>query len=330
MKIRLISFTDRGQILAERLAAELSGDAIRCGQPLSLQAWTEEAFEEADALIFVGAAGIAVRAVAPFLKDKLHDPAVLVIDESGQFAVSLLCGHLGGANELTARIAAMIDAVPVITTATDRRGVFAVDSWARAQGCAVLHPEKIKLLSSRLLHGGTVLIRSDWPIAGSIPEGLVLTEAQDCDVLLSFQKTEQSLLQLVPRILVLGVGCRRETPQQALEQAFQDFCREASVCPEAFRKVCSIDLKADEDGLHDFCRSRSLEFQTFTAEELACTEGDFENSSFVQETVGVGNVCERSAVRGSGGTLLLRKKAGGGVTMAAACGTFTPDWRWKV
>ena len=110
-------------------------------------------FAQADALIFVGAVGIAVRAIAPHCKSKATDPAVVVLDECGRFAVPLLSGHLGGANALARALAEACGAIPVITTATDANGVFAVDEWAKAQGCAVLEPERIKLVSGALLAG---------------------------------------------------------------------------------------------------------------------------------------------------------------------------------
>ena len=122
MKLRLISFTDRGQTLAERLAAALSGESQRCNHPLGLSEWTRQSFSEAERLIFVGAAGIAVRAIAPYVKSKSTDPAVVVVDECGMFAIPILSGHLGGANDLALEIAGILEAVPVITTSGLRGG----------------------------------------------------------------------------------------------------------------------------------------------------------------------------------------------------------------
>lgn len=153
--IHLISFTDWGQKLVEKLAQELDGQAVR-GMPLDQ--WTREHFRTGNALIFVGAAGIAVRAIAPYIRSKTTDPAVVVVDEGGQFAVPILSGHLGGANDLARKIAASCGAQPVITTATDINGIFAVDEWARRQNCVIQNPEKIKTISGTLLAGGRVEI----------------------------------------------------------------------------------------------------------------------------------------------------------------------------
>ena len=164
--IHLISFTEQGQSLAERLAQALDGQAVRCNQGWTLDGWTQEHFQLGNALIFVGAAGIAVRAVAPYVRSKTTDPAVVVVDEMERFAIPLLSGHLGGANELAGKIAAVCGAIPVITTATDLHGLFAVDQWAKKQNCAILNPEGIKKVSGALLAGRRVEVCSPWPIAG--------------------------------------------------------------------------------------------------------------------------------------------------------------------
>ena len=329
MTVRLIAFTGRGEELARSLGRELPGEVSRCGESLTLADWTERAFREADGLIFVGAAGIAVRAIAPYLRGKSVDPAVVAVDEAGQFAVPLLSGHLGGANDLARRVAALCGATPVITTATDIRGAFAVDEWARRQGCAVRNPEWIKSVSAALLSGGTVRIGSDWLICGTPPEGVQVADAEPFDAVLSIREGTGNALRLIPRIAVLGVGCRRGIRAEELETAFEDLCKKAGICKEAFSLVCSLDRKAEEPGLLDFCRSRSLPLRTFSAEELQSVPGGFTSSGFVRSVTGVDNVCERSAVKGSGGTLLVPKTAGNGITMAAAVRPFAPDWRWQ-
>ena len=327
MKIRIISFTERGLELAERLGRGLDGEAVRCGGAVALQEWTELAFREAEGLVFVGAAGIAVRAVAPHVRSKTGDPAVVAVDETGQYAIPLLSGHLGGANDLARRIAALCGAVPVITTATDLRGVFAVDEWARYQGCLVRNPERIRAVSSALLAGGIITLRSDFPIAGTPPEGVVVTEESGCDVLLSLRTAGPDVLQLIPEIVVLGVGCRRGTAPEDLESAFRTLCAGGGISEDAVRMVCSIDRKADEPGLLEFCRNRGLELKTFTALELQAVPGTYSSSEFVLSVTGADNICERSAVLGSGGTLLIPKTAGNGITMALAIKE--PSLQWK-
>ncbi|MEG1942390.1 MAG: cobalamin biosynthesis central domain-containing protein, partial [Angelakisella sp.] len=176
MKTELIAFTDRGFALAERLATELGGSATRCGAPLGLAEWTASKFHSTRGLVFVGAAGIAVRAIAPFVSSKLSDAAVVVVDENAQFAVPILSGHLGGGNDLARQIAKLCGAQAVITTATDGRGTFAVDEWARYQGCAIANPEKIKTVSAKLLEGAKVYFHTDMSVQGELPAGVTYSE----------------------------------------------------------------------------------------------------------------------------------------------------------
>ena len=327
MKIRLISFTGRGQTLAEDLAEKLGGEAQRCGHPLSISEWTRAAFLEADALVFVGAAGIAVRAVAPYLAGKDRDPAVVAVDEAGRFAVPLLSGHLGGANDLAGRIAACCGAQAVITTATDVNGVFAADLWARHQGCAVLNVGKIKEVSSRLLSGGTVAVKSDWQIAGDPPDGVRVSEDGACDVRVTVRREKEGPLLVVPKILVLGIGCRKDTPLEKIERAFQALLEEEQLFAEAFALAATIDRKGEEPGLLAFCEKHGLPLRTFTSQQLQETEGDFSASAFVREITGTDNVCERSAVCAGKGALIVKKRAADGVTCAVAQVPFAPDWR---
>ena len=327
MTVRLLAFTDRGYALAERLAGELNGEAARCGADRSLSDWTAGAFSTADALIFVGAAGIAARAVAPHIQNKTTDPAVLVIDELGRYVIPILSGHLGGANALARRAAQLCGGQAVITTATDLNEVFAVDLWATVQNCAVLEPERIKAVSARLLAGETVCFESDWPVRGDPPAGLVPGGSGGFSVSI-IRKTDDRL-HLVPRIVSLGVGCKRGTTRETIEEACSDFLTRNGLCSEAVVQVCTIDRKKDEPGLLAFCAANGWPLRTFSAESLSALPGLFSASAFVERTTGVDNVCERAAVLGSEGTLLFPKAAGGGVTLAAAAAPWAPDWRWQ-
>ena len=240
--IALTAFTARGDELASKLAAFLGGSVRGKDQPLA--DWTRESFASCDALIFVGAAGIAVRSIAPYIQSKALDPAVLCVDETGRWIISILSGHLGGANALARRLAALTGGEAVITTATDINGLFAVDLWAKAQNMAVLQPERIKNVSAKILRGETITIDCPYPIAGTAPE-LVQCD-RDADVIVSYRRREPlkhchcepvtdvtgvairppEALQLVPRVLTLGIGCKRGTDTETLKAAFQPFCPE--------------------------------------------------------------------------------------------------------
>lgn len=211
--IAFLSFSERGAALAKRLRRALGGTAACAhgAESFSLADWTREAFAGSGALVFVSAVGIAVRAVAPHLKSKATDPAVVAVDECGRFTVPVVSGHLGGANDLARAIAAVCGATAVITTATDANGLFAVDEWARRQDCTVVNPNNIKAVSAKILDNKSVFIRSAWPVAGEPPAGVALTEGGAWDVLVDVHRRQGQGLCLVPRALVLGVGCRRGT-----------------------------------------------------------------------------------------------------------------------
>ena len=325
-----LAFTDTGLALAKRLAAALPGSVARCGQDgASLAEWTSAQFVQSDALIFVGAAGIAVRAIAPHCKSKTTDPAVVVVDECGRFAVPILSGHLGGANDLARAIATVCGAVPVITTATDAHGIFAVDEWAKRQNCMVLEPERIKLVSGKLLAGQPVYYWADFLITGTAPAGLCPAEAPEkADLALTLCPAGQAL-HLVPHIGVLGIGCKRGTSAEALEAAFAAFCARHGLAAQAVTAAASIDLKQNEPGLLAFCQTHGWTVRFYSAAQLRSLPGQFTPSPFVQRVTGVDNVCERAAVLDAGGSLFYPKFTCSGVTFALACRPFAPDWRWQ-
>ena len=329
MKLAYLSFTEKGRQLAGRLAAALGGTAQRCGASCSLEAWTAAHFSQSDGLVYVGAAGIAVRAIAPHLKSKTTDPAVVVVDECARYAIPILSGHLGGANDLARAIGRVCGAIPVLTTATDVNSVFAVDEWAKRQNCLVLNPERIKTVSAKLLAGGTVRVQSSWPIAGQPPWNVCQTEDRGADVLLDIHPGTGEKLHLVPRIAVLGVGCKKNVSFQMLEAALAAFLERTGVCEQAISAVASIDLKKNEPGLLDLCAAHGWPLKTYPAEQLREVEGQFTPSAFVKGVTGVDNVCERSAVLASGGTLCQGKTARDGITMALALAPYQPNWRWQ-
>ena len=329
-RIVAIAFTDRGEALARTLMAAVDGEASRSGQPDSMKEWTEREFPRAKALIFVGAAGIAVRAIAPWVSKKTEDPAVIVIDERGENVIPILSGHLGGANDLARRLADVCGGRCVITTATDVNGVFAVDEWARRQNCEVLEPEKIRRVSGGLLAGGTMTVRSEWPIRGKMPDGLMMTAGTEADIALDIRPEGEQPLHLVPRICCLGVGCRRGTTATALEHFLRRMLLDTGVSEKAIAAVASIDIKEGEAGLRQFCESHGWPLQVYSAYELEQVEGSFSGSDFVTRVTGVDNVCERSAVRAAEGGELIRKKlSADGITMALAVKEFAPDWIWQ-
>ena len=340
MKVSIIAFTDNGMEIAYKLSNSLSEandvDFTRCGKG-ALSTWTEEHFSTNDALIFIGAIGIALRAIAPYIKTKTKDPAVVVVDELGQFSIPVLSGHIGGANELALRISEILNAIPVITTATDINNVFAVDTWAKGQGLQILNPQCIKLVSSKLLKGESVHIKSDYPIQGNLPKNVYLNDLEDSnagyDVIITHKDLENeckndTLLLLVPQIITVGIGCRKDISFEAIESSILNILESENYHILAINALASIDKKANEKGILEFGKKYDLPFNTYSAEELNSLEGDFTKSEFVKSVVEVDNVCERSAIMESNGKLIRRKDTcnGAGVTVALAINDPIISW----
>ena len=189
--ICMISFTDRGKITAEKLKEGLlgAGHTVKAEAfadiRMSLRKYTEQHFYEKDAIIFVGAAGIAVRAIAPWVRSKETDPAVLCVDEAGRFVIPLLSGHLGGANDLAMLAAEILGAAPVITTATDLRQAFAVDVFAKKNQLTILNLKTAKGISAAILRGERVGLFSELTILGDMPPELSPEEPQQYNIVIA-------------------------------------------------------------------------------------------------------------------------------------------------
>lgn len=335
MNISIISFTDRGRQLSRRIACSLPNAQItQYGrvegfEPFeSVSAFAQRAMAQDDAIIFVGATGIAVRAIAPHVRGKDIDPAVVVIDENGTFVISLLSGHIGGANRLTEVLAHALGAIPVITTATDGRGVFAADNWAVQHGCAVRNPGCIKYISGALLRGETVGLQCDFPISGTLPHGIITEEIPENGIQISIFEREYipfaHTLQLVPRVVHVGVGCRRNTSPEKLKSWVEQLLCDMRLDLRAVASVASIDLKADEPAVLQLAQAWRVPVQFFTAQELGQVSGNFPVSDFVCRTTGTDNVCQRAAACASEqGSCLLPKTAHDGMTVSLYC----EDWR---
>lgn len=343
----VICFTENGSRIAEKVKECLCryGNAVTLSRKYkgasdcmeeSLDNWTRREFEEQDALIFIGASGIAVRAVAPYVRSKSEDPAVLVIDEQGHYCIPVLSGHIGGANELAELIGAELHAIPVITTATDLNGKWAADVFAAKNGLEIQDMKKAKAVSAKVLSGESISLyidRSCGEIQGKLPEEVRLWRAEkmgglkEPDVAVGIFKNPawSETLYLIPRTVVLGIGCRKGQETEKIERKMRQVLENRGIFLESICKVSSIDLKKNETGILELCEKYGWEFETFSAEVLRNIEGEFASSGFVKHITGVDNICERSAVCASeGGAVIAAKQAGEGVTIAAA------ERRWGV
>lgn len=333
MKIGLIAFTKKGGQVNSKICEGLmlKGDTVEgflfekyaIGTSLSpflkLSELTQYLFKEMDGIIFIGACGIAVRAIAPYLHNKMLDPAVIVVDEGATFVISLLSGHIGGANELTKCVAEIVEAIPVITTATDVNDKFAVDNWAMKNSLIITDISLVKLISSRVLNGEKIGVSSELQVEGALPTELTYDEVE-VGICISrdvHKKPFPKTLSLVPRNIVLGIGCRRDITYEKIEDLVEKTLKKYDIDTKRVCKLCSIDLKSKEQGIIQLANKYGVDFVTFAAAELEEVKGEFASSMFVKTQVGVDNVCERSAVLGSNlGKLVIPKTANTGVTVA--------------
>ncbi len=330
-RLAFISLTAPGKALAASAAARLPELEIRqfCFAAYadaeteafdSLAALTAALFPDYDALVFVGACGIAVRMIAPHLRSKQTDPAVLCMDQSGKFVIPLLSGHIGGANALAERIAAVTGAVPVITTASDTGGLFSPDSFAAANQLVITDTDAAKAIAAAVIQGGDIGFRSELPHP-ALPKPLTAEGCPRCGIVIANECTEPPFpvtLHLIPKNLVIGIGCRRGTSCPEIAAAVLNRLAANGLDPRRICAAATVDLKADEPGLLAFCKAQKLPLHTYSAEQLMQVSGDFTASAFVSSITGADNICERSAVLCSGGTLVMRKQAADGVTVAAA------------
>ncbi|MFQ5479701.1 MAG: cobalt-precorrin 5A hydrolase [Thermodesulfobacteriota bacterium] len=343
--IIIFPFTKKGYALGEALNS-LAG-TVSIYRPAELKegkfkALVSEAFSSSRALVFIGAAGIAVRAIAPHLQGKEKDPAVIAMDEKGRFVISLVSGHLGGANRLTEEIARLLNATPVVTTATDVNALPCIEDVAIEFNLAIENVSAIKALNSAILGGKPVhIIEKNRKRLAAIKSFLVKRASGIFTFGSEYRKGSKAValissdlnlktppgmsgrtLILRPREFVAGVGCRRGTSGEDIGRTVDSAFKARGVSPLCIRNIATIDIKGDEAGLLEFADSRGLELELFTAKELNTRAT--RSSSFVLSATGARGVSEPAALISAGAKRLwLKKQKSARVTVAAARVPFT-------
>lgn len=335
-RLSIISFTENGNRIALKVQDCIKDWDIQCFtkeavKEQGLAVWTKEQMKQRNALLFIGACGIAVRAIAPNLVDKLQDSPVLVMDEKGHYVIPVLSGHVGGANELAYLLAERMEAVPVITTATDINDKFAVDIFAKKNGLWIQNKEGIAKVSSKVLAGKRITLSvEEGRITGTkLPNAVEIVSyppEKPVDVLITEKPIVcDSLLTLIPKEYVLGMGCKKGKEEEKIRAFIAKILNREGISIRQIYTLASVEQKAREEGLLGWIQKMGIPFVTYSAEVLNQVEGTFSGSDFVKQTIGVDNVCERSALKAckTGGTLLVKKEAEDGMTLAIA----KRDWR---
>ena len=264
------------------------------------------------AFLFIGAAGIAVRYIAPYVKDKFTDSAVVVADEAGQYVIPLLSGHVGGAAELADQVAELLGAVSVHTTATDVRKKFAADVFAKKNALHITDREAAKRISAAVLDEEPIGIYAEGEYAENAvknSEEMFSDEVWICNteeevmkyryrvvVSDSFPAADENTLLLKPKNVIVGLGCRKGISEELLEKGLLKILKENNLDMEQVEVIVSIDLKKEERAVLSLAEKYQVPFLTYPAEMLKEIKEVSSSSSFVEKVTGVDNVCERAAL----------------------------------
>ena len=349
IRIAIIAVTEKGKNTAEKIASELENVDVFF-QKRGIKELTGELFNKYECIIFVSACGIAVRCISPFLKSKFEDPAVLVVDDNGNNVISLLSGHIGGANEITLKIADVLNANPVITTSTDTNKKGALDVIVSKIGGYVENlRESAKLVNSYLVDDKRVGIYFDSDYESEkdslnlsgfelIDEKTEIDAIAKLDALVSvtdklrcwvdeivdkidenvdrldkhnLEKANLSYIKLVPRRIALGMGCRKNTETEKMIEEFSTFSALNNIHPAAIVKTGSFIIKKDEKCMIDLSKALCAEFNLFDVDEICTCDYMFDKSEFVKKNTGVYSVAQPSAYLLSGNVISDKYKNNG-------------------
>lgn len=331
--IKIWAVTACGARLGEGLCTALGGELWLPEKPWaegfpgarvvpSLREGVDAGFHGADGHVFIMATGIVVRMIAPHLSSKATDPAVVVMDEAGRFAVSLVSGHIGGANRLAEEVAAAVGAMPVITTATDTHGIASVDGVAAERGLTVENPSAIKAVNMALLEKRRPLL---WDPSGRYADMAALyTLADDrasADVVVDCEAApvKTGALVIRPKVVTAGVGCNRGTDADEILETVGRAFAAGGLSPLCLSAMASIDVKSDEEGMLDAATRLGVPLLFYTKDQLSGTEGVVTPSAAALKHVGTVSVCEAAAIRSAGmGPLVVPKVKSRNVTVALA------------
>jgi cobalt-precorrin 5A hydrolase len=331
-ELAIVALTPRGAALGRRLADALGRGDVVLARDAARQALAD-LYQAGRPLVCVMALGIVVRIVGPLTRDKTAEPPVVVVDEAGRFAVSVLGGHGAGANALAEEVARALGAVPVVTTASEALGRPAVDLLGRRLGWKIEPDGALTAVAGAVIRGDSVAVYQDagcrqwWQDFGDWPAMFHRVETWPQDgwaaaLVISDRLLPASPVPTVtyrPPTLALGVGCRRGVPCAEIEELFEQVCHAHGLAPLSLWVVATVSLKAEEPGLIDFARRRGVALQAFGVDELAAVTPLPTPSAAVQARIGIAGVAEPAALLAAGAAeLLVPKQKGRRVTMAVA------------
>ena len=334
MKLAIISVSDKGQKLASQLKYKLDSDStvIKCDlYHKNVKKYFPLLFSEYDGIIAVMASGILIRSIAPLIVSKTTDPAVLNIDDNGKFVISTLSGHLGGANELTDKIAKLIDATPVITTSTDVNRKLGIDVLARDLYLSIDDTKKILPFNKAILEGREIVFTlnpegdftylHDYLEKNTLEINVLFSNSVNVardEILVSFDEHEITLKE---KKIVAGMGCRKNKECKKIYEGFIKSLDDLKIHPKRVNMLSSAEIKKQEKGLLDLSKYLDIPIHFVEMDKLKLfTSPDTSKSEFVKLKFGIDGVCEQSALicAGYDSKLIYKKTSYGGVTVAVA------------
>lgn len=332
MKVAIVSVSDKGKDLAVTIKEKLDNDSTIIRADVfhkNVKKYLKIAFFEYDAIIAVMASGILIRSIAPYIESKTSDPAVLNIDDNGNFVISTLSGHLGGANSLTNKIAALIGATPVITTSSDINNRLGIDVLARDLYLSIDRPKEILFFNKAIIEGHEITLTSkskkeyliEYLKNNTLEIDVCFNYSDNLDddeIIVSLDNHE---LTLKERKMVVGIGCRRgkecEKIYEGLKKSFSDL----NIDKSRVNQFASAEIKKDEKGILELSEKLNVPVNFVELEKLKLFESnDVQKSEFVKSKFGIYGVCEPSALITAGfdSKLIYKKTSYDGVTIAVA------------
>lgn len=329
MKLACLSFSESGAKLGETLEGltkynivHYRNGSIEGGIKLRMKdIWTKH-----KGIIFVSATGIATRFIAPYIKDKTTDPAVLVVDDRGRFVISLLSGHIGGANEIAEYISKEIGATPVITTASDSRGFESIDIFAKSNKYHMEDMKSITKLTSMMVNGKKIGIYTEEKAIINYPnievikdlnrlqaiDGLIIVSSRNLKV---FDPIKIPYTILRPKNINIGIGCRKGVEGKRIIKAIEEAFEKVDISTNSIKNIATVEVKKDERGIIEAAKYYNCFLNIFSIEDIEKVEDKFTKSQFVKDTIGVYSVSEPCAYL-LGGDFLLKKEKYNGITIS--------------
>ena len=317
MKLAVVTVTEKGVRNGLKIQEKIDCDVFTISKFMKektlliengLQNFFEKNLLKYDTFLFITASGIAVRTIAPFIKSKDIDPAVLTMDEEGNFIISLLSGHLGGANEAAKILGEITGAVPVISTASDVSGKIAVDTIAMKINGKLESLESAKKVTSLIVAGKEVNIKVPENMENENPQGVILIS----------NRKNIEIAKIIPQNIVVGVGCKKDKEAEKIIDAVKDSFEKLNLCEESIRVFATVDIKENEAGIIGTAEYFGKELKIISREDIQKIENNFETSQFVKKSIGIGAVSAPCAfIAGKGrGKFLAEKLKYEGITIS--------------